>query len=517
MKLFFVALAATTTVAGAGTLRGQSQKISSNTIPTLSTSEITSRLTTANAAIDKLEKMTKTTTTPALVEVGVKRAGQGTPTAVASHAPMYHSVKTEEASLKQVPLPPPRFASVGAKVVPSFAGSTNPYSQGSVYGRGFQDGMTPTTGTFANNYGPASGGPMGTQGYGSFPQQIDPRGFGGTYNFSTPYSSFFGDFKGKGISSEGFKYQVPYSNVHPMAPYSGNPFTAGYGPGGPYFQQQGTMPGGSESASAGAPMLQNYTQFGPHPFGPYGTMSPPGQGGGSSFGGMPGQGRQNAGLIPSSYPLGHGSTPGGPMGPAGAMGMGSMLGPAGMGMGMGMGGAMLPGMMGPGMMGGGMAYGPGMGPGMPMGMGGGAGMGMGAGMMNAGAMMGGQAQSQYNPAFGMGMIPHMNNGNMYDPAFPAGNLGGNPRSASQSMQHAWAMGMPGISPTMNPTMAMHHGLNLPGGMGQFKDPPMAHGYGEGCKSCTVACVARCVCIGISRLFGVLFPSSFSLLLCRSSS
>ena len=156
-----------------------------------------------------------------------------------------------------------------------------------------------------------------------------------------------------------------------------------------------------------------------------------------------------------------------------------------------------------------MAYGPGMGPGMPMGMGGGAGMGMGVGMMNAGAMMGGQAQSQYNPAFGMGMIPHMNNGNMYDPAFPAGNLGGNPRSASQSMQHAWAMGMPGISPTMNPTMAMHHGLNLPGGMGQFKDPPMAHGYGEGCKSCTVDCVgAGCVCIGISRLFCVLSPLPF---------
>ena len=88
-------------------------------------------------------------------------------------------------------------------------------------------------------------------------------------------------------------------------------------------------------------------------------------------------------------------------------------------------------------------------------------------------------QPQFNPAYGMGMIPHMNAGNMFNPAFPAGNPGNDPRSVGQGMQHAWAMGMPGVGPTYNPNMAMHHGLNLPGGMGQFHDPPMAHGFGQG--------------------------------------
>ena len=71
-----------------------------------------------------------------------------------------------------------------------------------------------------------------------------------------------GPFTGKGVSSQGFKYQVPYSNVHPMAPYSGNPFTAAYGPGGPYYQQ-----GAGDASTTTQPTLQNYTQFGPHPFG----------------------------------------------------------------------------------------------------------------------------------------------------------------------------------------------------------------------------------------------------------
>jgi hypothetical protein len=448
-----------------GALRGQAGErktahltSTKTNIPSLTSTQVTERLTAAKEEIRRLESsplLTTTTTTPSLVEVGVKRPGQGTPTIATKHVKsdlVYHQTKMEEKSLKQKPLPLPRFATTGAtKIVPSFVGGANPYSQGNVYGRGYQDAMTPTTGTFANNYGPASGGPMGTQGYGSFPQQIDPRGFGGTYNFSTPYSSFFGDLKGKGISSEGFKYQVPYSNVHPMAPYSGNPFTTGFGPGGPYYQQSSlSSAGGGEagSESDNHPMLQNYTQFGPHPFGPYGTMSPSAGGIG---GGMAGRGSGTNSLIPSSYPLGHPGSMGigGPMGPAGAMGSpnGMMmhspfLGPAGMGM---------------------------------------PGMSMDGGMSMNGGMMGGYSQPQYNPAFGMGMIPHLNNGNMFDPAFPAGNLGGNPRSAGQGMQRAWAMGMPGIAPTMNPTMALHHGLNLPGGMGQFHDPPMAHGFGQGCK------------------------------------
>ena len=78
------------------------------------------------------------------------------------------------------------------------------------------------------------------------------------------------------------------------------------------------------------------------------------------------------------------------------------------------------------------------------------------------------------------MIPHVNQGNMYDPANPAAALG-DARSANAGMQNAWAMGMPGIGSRYDPNMAMHHGLNLPGGMGQFHDPPAAHGLGQGCK------------------------------------
>jgi len=421
-----LAMAMVTLGVASGALRGQTREYASAPATVsphhhTSSSKLTARLAAANAELRRLEFM----------ETSSKRTGQGTPTTATAAKSIYHADKHEEQSLKQAPLPPPRFLSASAKVVPSFSGSTNPYSQGSPYGRGYQDAMTPMTGSFANQYGPASGGPMGTQGYGSFPQQVDPRGFGSTFNYSTPYSSFFGPLTDKGISSQGFKYQVPYSNVHPSAPYTGNPFSAAYGPGGaPYYQQQGVG-----DASATHPTLQNYTQFGPMPFGPYGTMNTPPSSGGGGGGMMMGGGSSS--IIPTSYPMGHPLTPAGPMGPAGAMG------PAGT-----------------------MMNGPFPGSMAPMGMGG---------------MAAGGQQAGFNPAFGMGMIPHVNMGNMYNPAFPAGNPGSDPRSASQGMQHAWAMGMPGVGPTYNPTMAMHHGLNLPGGMGQFHDPPQAHGFGQGCK------------------------------------
>ena len=168
-------------------------------------------------------------------------------------------------------------------------------------------------------------------------------------------------------------------------------------------------------------------------------------------------------MIPASYPMGQSATPAGPMGPAGAMGGmmgGPFLGSAGQ-QGMMLGQQGTNGMM-PGTMGGMMGQ-----PTQPQ----------------FNGPNGQNGQPQFNPAYGMGMIPHMNAGNMFNPAFPAGNPGNDPRSVGQGMQHAWAMGMPGVGPTYNPNMAMHHGLNLPGGMGQFHDPPMAHGFGQGCKWC----------------------------------
>lgn len=189
---------------------------------------------------------------------------------------------------------------------------------------------------------------------------------------------------------------------------------------------QGAAPGDTQ------PTMQNYTQFGPMPFGPYGRMDQPGSSS-SPIPTMPGQ-QQHKSVIPVTHPLGH-------MGPAGAMG-----------------GAM--GMMGAGVL-----------PGMP-----GAGM---PGMMGAPASFGGAAGSPtWNPAFGMGLIPHMNAGNVYNPAFPAGNPA-DKASGAMGMQNAWAAGMPGVAPTYDPNMAIHHGLNLPGGMGQFKDPAMNPSMGQG--------------------------------------
>ena len=287
MKRSCLVLAVTTLGVASGALRGQKSTaphLSKHHSPALST-----RLQAATRELHQLDKSdtidvtsSSTIAHPSLVEMSTRNVDSAAATKhvaavqMKSAQPVYHADKKEQKGYKVTPLPPPRFMSAGAKIVPSFSGSVNPYAQGSIYGRGYQDAMTPMTGTYAGNYGPASGGPMGTQGYGSFPQQVDPRGFGGTHNFSTPYSNFFGSFSGKGVSSEGFKYQVPYSNIHPMAPYTGNPFTAQYGPGGPYYQQgQQNVAGGSE---AKIPSFQNYTQFGPRTFGPYGTMNQPGGG-----------------------------------------------------------------------------------------------------------------------------------------------------------------------------------------------------------------------------------------------
>ena len=182
-----------------GALRGQTREYSSAsaTITSHPKSKLSLRLATANDELNQLlkeEDHINNNKNPSLVELSLQRPGQGTPKTTNAAKSIYHADAQEEKSLKQIPLPPPRFLSAGAKVIPSVAGGSNPYSQGNVYGRGYQDSMTPMTGTYANNYGPASGGPMGTQGYGSFPSQVDPRGFGGTYNYSTPYSSFFGKY-----------------------------------------------------------------------------------------------------------------------------------------------------------------------------------------------------------------------------------------------------------------------------------------------------------------------------------
>ena len=178
--------------------------------------------------------------------VETRRIGEGRPTPPEHDSALgYHSTRKEAHPAKAGTLPPPtRFAATSAKLVPS-PGSTNPYSLGSVYGRGAQDGMTPFQGSYSGAYGPLPG-TFGTAGYGSFPGTIDPRGFGGTWNHSAPYGTFFGPMMGNGIPKEGFKYQVPWSPLHPGAPYTGQPFSS-FGAQGPYWSPWGAAerPGAS--------------------------------------------------------------------------------------------------------------------------------------------------------------------------------------------------------------------------------------------------------------------------------
>lgn len=348
----------------------------------------------------------------------------------------YHQATGEEKSLKQAPLPPPRFAQTGAslkKVIPA-AGGPNPYSMNSAYGRGPQDMNTPFTGSYSGSYSMGSGGPAGTSGYGSFPMYVDPRGFGAGWNYSTPYSTFFGPLTDKGISSNGFQYQVPYSPVHPFAPFTGNPFQA-LGSNGPYYAPYGAAVN-PDPNNPTATTIQNYTQFGPRPFGPYGQlpnagpMGTPGAAAPGGMGGLHGPGARGATTLPVTHPL------------QGLQQYRAAMAGGGLGMGGGMG--MVPG---------------GMAAGMPM-------SGQGA-----------AASPQWNPAFGMGLIPHLNAGNAFNPAFPAASH--DMMNGRMSTSSIWASQMPGVQPMYNPAMAMHHGLNLPGGVGQFHDPSAQHGFGQG--------------------------------------
>ena len=68
-------------------------------------------------------------------------------------------------------------------IVPS-----SPYEYMSPSGRGFQDANTPFYGHYAGTYGPMGGPPSVSRGYGSFPNTIDPRGFGSHSSFPHPWS-----------------------------------------------------------------------------------------------------------------------------------------------------------------------------------------------------------------------------------------------------------------------------------------------------------------------------------------
>lgn len=303
----------------------------------------------------------------------------------------------------------------------------NPYAFASNTGRGASDNGIPGYGNFfQSNYGPM-GGPSSTlSGMGSFPNSIDPRGFGMDSNMSKPWN--LGGSQG-GVPSFGepmlagraFPTQLTgYSGVNavnaggmmgggmmgggmmgpggmPSPPFTGQEFTA-LSPFGPY-----KLSGGSTDPNVAVP-IANTTLMGPLPFGPYGGSPTPNSMG---MGGM--------GMHPGMMGMG-------------GMGMNGM--PMAFGGGMG-------GMGHPGMTSGSMPFGMGMG-------------GMGGGMSPYGGPMGAMGSS-------MGTMPGFNSG----------------------MGHPGMMGTGGLNPTYNPMIAMHHQATMGGGMQMFSPPGMFPTSGMG--------------------------------------
>jgi len=351
-------------------------------------------------------------------------------------------------------------AQAGASMPPSGIVPSSPYEYMSPSGRGFQDVNTPFYGHYAGVWGPM--GALPPHGYGSFPNTIDPRGFGShssfpnpwSMNYSTPWTSYlhgiwptppkgFATYIGSG--AEGFKYQVPWAQFSPSAPFSGNPFQQ-TSPLGPYKQTVFGLKADQQSA------MMNYTQFGPSPFGPYGVNNrysrqwgaipggvvPYGGPGGmainSGMGPVP---FHHSGFIPASFPGGgalHHALP--------SYGGHPHVGMVGFG---GFGWAGLPR---------GASY-----PGFP-------GSGVG-GIGGSPHGLGGYSNGGPFGPFPFGPLgPAASPGNMYQGAMPFAN-------------NAFAHALPGIPYKYSPNLGAHHASTLPGNRGQFKDPGYLHNFGQG--------------------------------------
>jgi len=221
-----------------------------------------------------------------------------------------------------------------ANVWPSLPTATTqnqggPYTFGAARGRGAADYNTPMYGTFGNNnYGPMGGPSSSMMGMGSFPNSVNPRGFGMVSNMSQPWNTPQGGmpYGGMGMGMgkpmiegkpfptklEGYSmdnsqfggggmYNMP--GYYGQAPFTGHQFSA-LGPYGPFKLASDKI------AAVKGPPAKNTTLMGPLPFGPYGALpsgiSPVG---GMGMGGFPGQ-PWNAGLMQGA--MGGGIPYGGP-------------------------------------------------------------------------------------------------------------------------------------------------------------------------------------------------------------
>lgn len=221
----------------------------------------------------------------------------------------------------------PRFArtqttiGTAASVWPSLPTATTqgqggPYTFGAARGRGGADYNAPMYGTFgSNNYGPMGGPRTSMMGMGSFPNSINPRGFGMVANMSEPWNTPGGGMpygagagfgfgkpmlEGKPFPAKLEGYTMDNSQFggggmyggggyYGQAPFTGNPFSA-MGPYGPFKLAS------DKAEQAKAPPSKNTTLMGPLPFGPYGGLPSGVSQVGGMMGGFPGQ-PWNAGLM----------------------------------------------------------------------------------------------------------------------------------------------------------------------------------------------------------------------------
>ena len=131
----------------------------------------------------------------------------------------------------------------------------NPYAFMAKAGRGEEDKNTNFYGTFGGSYGPVSS--LVNGGLPGLSTGVDPRAWGGPNSVVSEANDRMGA-PVPGVSARGFTYSAP--NLPLSSLYSSNGFC--------YIlvctDHTTIQPVGQENG-------RNYTQFGPHPFGPYGV------------------------------------------------------------------------------------------------------------------------------------------------------------------------------------------------------------------------------------------------------
>lgn len=130
----------------------------------------------------------------------------------------------------------------------------NPYGFMAQAGRGEEDKHTMYYGTFGGSYGPVSS--LVNGGLPGMSTGVDPRGFGGPSGAAFPQPTTVWGAPVPGVSARGFTYTAPNLPINSLYPVSGLPYPTSQGP---YYH------------NIAHPNGRNFTQFGPHPFGPYGV------------------------------------------------------------------------------------------------------------------------------------------------------------------------------------------------------------------------------------------------------